>query len=333
MCLAIYKKAGAVVPSENIITASKSNNDGFGVAVALGEKLHIVRSMRVGDIVNTLEKFRDFPALVHLRMATHGEKNTDNCHPFLVDDSTAFIHNGVVTIPTPEKKFSDTWHFANLIVRPHQAESGGEWLWSSHASLNLHLLAGYSNRFLFLRADGQLLSVNEGAGHWSEGNGVWYSNSSYEAYTSYSTSYGGASYAKQGELGFALPSHYARATQEVAPEIVSEDEDLEELFGQFIEDPKNAQAWCDFLDTYGNRKAFKKWARDNPAVSDSFSRWMTDPNEKGYYSPSDAFKVARRFYIAHWEQVEADKFGAEQYGIPDYAGSKFVADNFGDGDV
>jgi hypothetical protein len=335
MCLAIYKKAGAVIPSEGIITSSKSNNDGYGVAVALGDRLHLVRSMKLDGVLKTLERFKEFPAIVHLRMATHGEKTEKNCHPFLVDDNTAFIHNGVLTIPTPQKEYSDTWHFANLIVKPHQRETAGEWLWTSHASLNLHLLAGYSNKFCFLRADGKHLIVNESAGHWSECGGIWYSNSSYKSTPAYS--YGGSSY-YQSSLGFALPSHYARATEScpvvVADSVPSdEEEELLELLGQFLEEKINADAWCEFLDTYGNRKAFKKWARENPAVSDAFQRWMCDPNEKGHYSLAEAYKVARRLYVRHWEEVELEKFGEASLGVPDYTPRSALENQFGDCDV
>ena len=337
MCLAIYKTAGGKIPSSHIVTASKANGDGFGMAVALGDKIHLVRSMKVDGILQTLERFKEYPAIIHLRMATHGEKNEANCHPFMVDDSTAFIHNGVLTIPTPEKQYSDTWHFANLLVRPNQRDTAGEWLWSGHASLNLHLLAGYSNKFCFLRADGKHLIVNEGAGHWDEERGVWYSNSSYKAFTYSSTSYysGGYKGYKQTELGFRgvdsrLPSHYAGETAVSSDVMMSEDDDTEALFQEFLGDHLNAEAWCDWVESYGNKSDWKKWVRKNPAVSDSFLRWMTDPNDKGHYSSNRGFRVARKLYLDHWEEVEAQKFGATEYGVPDYAGSKFVTDNFGD---
>lgn len=321
MCLAILKTADGKLPKGALREASKANGDGFGVAVATGDKLHLVRSMNLCDVEKTLERFGKFPALIHLRLATHGEKNVENCHPFLVDDSTAFIHNGVLTIPTPQKEKSDTWHFANLIVRPHQKESGNEWLWSGHASLSLHLLAGYSNKFAFLRADGKHLIVNESAGHWADG--VWFSNSSYKPYVPYISS--PYHRVKQSELGFGrcdadlLPTHYQRATQD---EIVDIDTDEENLFGQFVEDSHNGSAWCEFLDTCGTRKEFKRWARDNPKAIDSFCRWMTDANEKGYYSWAKAYPIARKFYLQHWEQVEQDRFldasEAENMGVPDF---------------
>ena len=333
MCLAIYKTAGGKVPAEHIVTASKTNEDGFGMAVALGDKIHMVRSMKVDPILKTLERFKDYPAIIHLRMATHGEKNEDNCHPFMVDDSTAFIHNGVLTMPTPEKKFSDTWHFANLIVKPNQRGTAGEWLWSGHASLNLHLLAGYTNKFCFLRADGKHLIVNEGAGHWDGERGVWYSNSSYKAYTSYTYPYA-KNWETQTELGFSgvdsrLPSHYAPVSSSV---MSSEEEDTEALFQEFLGDNLNAEAWSEFLDTYGSKSDFKKWSKQFPLVADSFTAWLTDIP----YSVNRAFRVARKLYLDHWEAVEAHKFGSfgsGDSGIPDYEGSKFVTDNFGDGDV
>ena len=315
MCLAILKTKEGKLPASALEIASRSNNDGFGIAVALGEKLHIVKSMRLDDVKKTLEKFRDFPSIIHLRLATHGEKNVGNCHPFLVDDSTAFIHNGVITIPTPDKDKSDTWHFANLIVKPHQRETKGEWLWTAHASLSLHLLAGYSNKFCFLRADGKHLIVNESAGSWEDG--CWFSNSSHKPVI---YSYASSSYSRQGELGFALPKHYQRATDET-PTIVSEDEDIQNLFDRFCEDPINSDVWCEFLDTCGTKKEFKRWARLNPKVVDSFCRWMTDANEKGFYSWAKAYPIARRLYLDHWERVEAESYAeanAQTMGVPDF---------------
>ena len=39
----------------------------------------------------------DKQVLIHFRIKTHGPIDKNNCHPFLVNNSLGFIHNGIIT--------------------------------------------------------------------------------------------------------------------------------------------------------------------------------------------------------------------------------------------
>jgi hypothetical protein len=178
MCLAVYKPAKVRVDWDALAEGFRSNSHGAGFAVARGGALIVEKGFFTFDAFR--EAYLPYEAdksLIHFRLATHGERNKDNCHPFMVTPHLAMIHNGVLDICTQsEPHMSDTWHYVEYILKPMAALAED---WYSHVGLQfVGEQAIRGSKFLFLRADGDWHIWNQNSGHWNED--TWYSNRSYE---------------------------------------------------------------------------------------------------------------------------------------------------------
>lgn len=178
MCLAVYKPSGTLPDWEAYAEGFRSNSHGAGFAAVDGGSVHIHKGFFSFDAFReAFQPFANLQAAVHFRLATHGNKDKDNCHPFLVTQQLALIHNGVLDIACDkDKAMSDTWHYATLILRPMAKRDRDFFLRPDVRFLGESAIR--DNKFVFLRADGQYGIWNEGSGHWR--NDCWYSNRSYE---------------------------------------------------------------------------------------------------------------------------------------------------------
>lgn len=178
MCLAVYKPSGTLPDWEAYAEGFRSNSHGAGFAVVDAGNLIIRKGFFTFDAFR--EAFRPFAnmqAAVHFRLATHGNKDEDNCHPFVVADGLSLIHNGVLDIAcNQDKSKSDTWHYAKLILQPMAKRDRDFFLRPDVRFLGESAIRG--SKFVFLRADGQYGIWNEGSGHWHAD--CWWSNRSYE---------------------------------------------------------------------------------------------------------------------------------------------------------
>lgn len=179
MCIAIFKPRKTAPDWSAYERAFKSNPDGWGFAAARDGKL-IVRK-GVTSFNNFKRKFKHFkncPALVHFRIKTSGEINDKNCHPFMVTDQLAVIHNGMLDIEqSVDKNMSDTWHFVRQVLRP-MSEGDPAFAWNLGASFLAEQFLGSGNKMVFLTADGQHTIWNSDLGHVAKDR-HWYSNYSY----------------------------------------------------------------------------------------------------------------------------------------------------------
>jgi len=178
MCLAVYKPAKVRVDWDALAEGFRSNNHGAGFAVAHGGGLVVEKGFFTFDSFR--EAYLQYEAdksIIHFRLATHGEKNKDNCHPFMVTPHLAMIHNGVLDICTKsEPHMSDTWHYVEYILKPMAALAPD---WYSHTGIQfMGEEAIRGSKFVFLRADGDWHIWNQNSGHWL--GDTWYSNRSYE---------------------------------------------------------------------------------------------------------------------------------------------------------
>lgn len=177
MCLAVYKPSKVDPDWDALEEGFKCNSHGAGFAVAHKGQIEICKGFF------TFDEFRRAylphahkQAAIHFRLATHGERNEANCHPFSVTDEIAMIHNGILSIDTSDaKEMSDTWHYVEYVLKPLAAESRDFY---SHGSIKfLGEAAINGSKFVFLRADGDWDIWNQTDGHWS--GDIWYSNRSY----------------------------------------------------------------------------------------------------------------------------------------------------------
>ena len=108
---------------------------------------------------------------LHWRMRTHGDVNTDNCHPYAVAPSGQMMHNGVLAFGNEaDPKFSDTWHFC----RKYLDNQFGSYVHQSTYNEMVGKFIGDSNRLVFLTSDGRMSVVNRSTGY--EAEELWFSN-------------------------------------------------------------------------------------------------------------------------------------------------------------
>jgi glutamine amidotransferase len=179
MCLAIYKPASTKPDKEAYRNGFENNTHGAGFAAAVNGGLVIGKGFfKFKEFWRAFKPYADCPALIHFRLATHGKKDTDNCHPFSITDNLAMIHNGVLPICTKDDETkSDTWHFVEKILKPlHELDPE---FYQHQAISFLGRCAISGSKFVFLRSDGDFGIWNEEDGKW-ESDGHWYSNSGYQ---------------------------------------------------------------------------------------------------------------------------------------------------------
>jgi glutamine amidotransferase len=186
VCLAIYKPAEIRPDWERLQRGFNLNDDGAGFAAVVDGKLVVQKGFfKFTDFRDAFEPLAMHQAAIHFRLKTHGERDADNCHPFLVTDETAMIHNGILNIQcSVAPTMSDTWHYANLVLA-HTARTNRDFFLCPGISFLGEQAIGTGNKFVFLRADGEWGIWNEKSGHWNDG--CWYSNSGYSKAYGYYT--------------------------------------------------------------------------------------------------------------------------------------------------
>jgi predicted glutamine amidotransferase len=185
MCLAIYKPKGIRIARRYLKHGFDNNGDGAGFAVCENNEILISKGFYTFDeFLKSYEPHADKAAVIHFRLATHGDKTSRNCHPFsLFDGQYAMIHNGILNIATSHQKdMSDTWHFAELVLKPMLSR-----MTFDHPALKylIETSIGSFNKIVMLRRDGAHMIYNEKQGEWNRG--AWYSNGSYKHGRIYTT--------------------------------------------------------------------------------------------------------------------------------------------------
>jgi predicted glutamine amidotransferase len=127
MCVIICRDPGIEIPHDMLESAAVVNPDGYGISVIDRGKLETIKEASVNKaktIIKRLEDAKEQRVFLHLRFKTHGEINTDNCHPFDVytdnENTIQMMHNGVLSDFSTgyNAKMSDTYHFNDQILKP-----------------------------------------------------------------------------------------------------------------------------------------------------------------------------------------------------------------------
>jgi hypothetical protein len=163
------------------------NSDGMGVAIAMGKELKVYKEMKDFPYFRDLiEQYEKYDMIVHFRIATHGYVDLDNCHPFMISDKVAMIHNGVLSgMDDADFVRSDTRVFAEDYLTPIMKDFPG--ILENTAFLSMITqIAGSWNRIAFLTADGRYAIINEDDGEWI--NECWFSNTHWK-WTSWKNTY------------------------------------------------------------------------------------------------------------------------------------------------
>ena len=182
MCLLVVCQPNSTPKREELHAGACRNPHGFGFAIVADDKIISWRSMSAKKTINKfLEVRAQYPngyAMWHARLATHGVKNEQNCHPFVVgnDERVYLAHNGVLDVAIhANDRRSDTRVFAEDIL---PAMGGVQALDNDHLFNMLSKWAtGSKVAILSVHPDSkyQCYLINEKSGEW-DSDGVWWSN-------------------------------------------------------------------------------------------------------------------------------------------------------------
>jgi glutamine amidotransferase len=180
MCIAIYKPEEKIISKATLKECYSSNPDGAGFMFSDNKQLNIQKGFfNFDSFYNAYKQHQDKKVVIHFRIKTHGEINETNCHPFAVNNSLAFVHNGIINGLDGDKKLSDTIHFNEQILQPLVNKWGNLALFQDPMINLIESRIGYS-KLIFLDRHGNHKIMNESKGQWDDG--VWYSNNSYKPY-------------------------------------------------------------------------------------------------------------------------------------------------------
>ena len=184
MCIAIYKEKGKVITRETLEQCFNHNPDGAGFVYVKDGKLHMEKGFFTFDsFYEAYLPHMEHQALIHFRIKTHGVVDETNCHPFMITNNFAFIHNGTIS-GYGEKNFSDTYMFNEEVLKPMVKVFGIKSLWQPFMKTVLEDYIGWS-KLIFLDSRGNYTIYNEDKGDWVDG--VWFSNTSYKPRVVYSS--------------------------------------------------------------------------------------------------------------------------------------------------
>lgn len=177
MCIAIYKPENKTIPQSVLQTCFNANPDGAGFLYSKDKELHLEKGFfTFNDFYEAYKQHENEQAVIHFRIKTHGNINTENCHPFLVNKSLGFIHNGIIS-GFGSKDNSDTYHFNDELLKPLIGKYGNKIINDPIVKDLVEDRIGYS-KLVFLDRHGNHNIFNEHKGVWDDG--IWYSNTSYK---------------------------------------------------------------------------------------------------------------------------------------------------------
>lgn len=188
MCIILVKPANAVVTKNTLKTCWENNSDGAGFMLNANGQVEVHRGFFTFKSFYKAYRreeqvYSDSTFVVHMRVATSGNKNLVNCHPFPINEHLGMAHNGVLPEFTDyTSDYSDTFHFVNTAV----SQWPSDFLNNDGAITLLEEYCGQS-KLVFLDHHGKTTIINKNLGEIKEG--VWYSNNTY-----CSTRFGFASY-------------------------------------------------------------------------------------------------------------------------------------------
>lgn len=198
MCLMITKPSGVIVPDEYLCNGFDGNPDGAGYAFINGDGMLLYRK-GIFDLDEFISLYQsevkpETHALIHFRMATHGSKSKDNCHPFDVGNNMMMAHNGIIDIKT-EGDESDTLAFLRRVIQPALTLSPSlvrnqQWQADIRARISGSKLAFISARPEHSKNPFHI--INEQLGTYE--GGAWYSNTGYKYAYRYTPMSGGNRY-------------------------------------------------------------------------------------------------------------------------------------------
>jgi hypothetical protein len=191
MCVILYKPIGTeAIKKKYLETATDVNRDGWGLLVRDHEgNIKVEKGFDTKLFVDLGSSYgKEYDVVAHARIATGGQINVANLHPFAVYDDPTIVynkgkiaateptnwlfHNGMVTVKEWDKNMSDTWHLARMweaLYGPNLKERLRVKIWRRRQKYVL----GLYNKFVVVNKE-RVSIINPAGGLWHEG--VWHSN-------------------------------------------------------------------------------------------------------------------------------------------------------------
>lgn len=185
MCVIIVKPKGTEIYKRTLRSCFMANPDGAGFMLAANK--HLITMKGYFTFRSFYKSFRRFERIfpdsdfvLHMRIATSGLADYNNCHPFLVHNNLAFVHNGIFS-GLGNKLHSDTFQFNEDILKklpPNFLDIS-----EIKDAITKYIEFGF-DKVVFMDNLGKINIINEKAGTWK--NGIWFSNLSHSYnYTGY----------------------------------------------------------------------------------------------------------------------------------------------------
>lgn len=180
MCVIVLKPAGKELAEKDVAAMWARNSDGAGVAWFDDRGIMVRKGlMKLKHLEECLPALTDFNTTIHFRLATHGQRNAAQTHPFVVSPDVieakagdaegpfpaVLFHNGIIT-GFGDKDQSDTLRFVTEILA-HIPE------FESRKRL-LEMIAG---KFALLQNGVTYLTTG-----FEERDGITYSNTHWKPY-------------------------------------------------------------------------------------------------------------------------------------------------------
>lgn len=119
MCVILEKKPEHILTPELLRALWARNTDGWGIMYLNDEGTPVRRrGLTVETLIETASILDNRTGYIHTRHATKGLTNRDNCHPYIIMPGFLLMHNGQLDIKCEKELFSDTWHYAEYVLKP-----------------------------------------------------------------------------------------------------------------------------------------------------------------------------------------------------------------------
>jgi hypothetical protein len=181
MCIIIHKPAGIKLERYTYENCWSHHSDGAGFLVAKNGTLIMKKGFfTLKELLDALAPYAEDNCVIHFRAGTMGGRNVENCHPFLVNETLGFVHNGTINkIDRKENRYSDTWHFNELLMKPLVQTYGSIWAHKTVKYL-IEEYIGMTNKLAFMNNEGIVKIYNEEKG--TRELGCWFSNTDFRYY-------------------------------------------------------------------------------------------------------------------------------------------------------
>lgn len=218
MCIAIYKPSNKTISKDILKRCYDSNPDGAGFMYAQDKELKIQKGFFEFDkFYDAYKAHQAKKCVIHFRIKTHGKIDETNCHPFLINPTLGFVHNGIIS-GFGNNTHSDTIQFNESVLQKLVSKWGNLALFQDPMVDLIEGRIGYS-KLVMLDRHGNHKIFNEDKGQWD--GGVWYSNTSYKPKPKYEQStFSWDTY--KWNKGSSYRSNPAKLTHSVSPEPIAQ---------------------------------------------------------------------------------------------------------------